>query len=101
MKLIPHQFQIYFSWGSFFAQFQFCTPFISINYYAPNDENGEIQVPNEIQEQLDHLDPDQDTRIIWGGDFFVIDDTKLDADGGKPSSETQVSHKITQYGCRK
>ena len=32
--------------------------FILINYYAPNDENGQIQVLNEIQEQLDHLDPD-------------------------------------------
>ena len=25
-------------------------PFILINYYAPNDENGQIQVLNEIQE---------------------------------------------------
>ena len=57
------------------------SPFISINYYAPNDENGQIQVLNEIQEQLDLLDPDQDTQIIWGGDFNVIFDTNLDADG--------------------
>ena len=56
--------------------------FIFINYYAPNDENGQIQILNEIQEQLDLLDPDQDTQIIWGGYFNVIFDTKLDADGG-------------------
>ena len=60
------------------------SPFILINYYAPNDENGQIQVLNEIQEQLDLLDLDQDTQIIWGGDFNVIFDTKLDADGGNP-----------------
>ena len=48
------------------------SPFILINYYAPNDENGQIQVLTEIQEQLDLLDPDQDTEIIWGGDFNVI-----------------------------
>ena len=60
------------------------SPFILINYYAANDENGQIQVLNEIQEQLDLLDPDQDTQIIWGGDFNVIFDTKLDADGGNP-----------------
>ena len=77
------------------------SPFILINYYAPNDENGQIQVLNEIHEQLDLLDPDQDTQIIWGGDFNVIFDTKLDADGGKPSNETQLSHKVTQYDCRK
>ena len=59
------------------------SPFILINYYAPNDENGQIQVLNEIQGQLDLLDPDQDTQIIWGGDF-VIFDTNLDADGGNP-----------------
>ena len=46
--------------------------FLLINFYAPNDENGQIQVLNEIQEQLDHLDPDQDTQIIWGGDFNLI-----------------------------
>ena len=60
------------------------SPFILINYYAPNDKNGQIQVLNEIQEQLDLLDPDQDTKIIWSGDFNVIFDTKLDADWGNP-----------------
>ena len=59
-------------------------PFILINYYAPNDENGQIQILSEIQEQLDILDSDQDTQIIWGGDFNVIFDTKLDADKGNP-----------------
>ena len=57
---------------------------ILINYYAPNNKNGQIQVLNEIQKQLDHLDPDQDTQIIWGGDFNVIFDTKLDADWRNP-----------------
>ena len=52
------------------------SPFILNNYYAPNNENG------QIQEQLDHSDPVQDTQIIWGGDFNAIFDTKLDADGG-------------------
>ena len=58
------------------------SPFILINYYAPNDENRKIQVLNEIQEQLGLLDLDQDAQIIWGGDFTVIFDTKLDADVG-------------------
>ena len=39
------------------------SPFILINCYAPNNENGQIQIQNEMQEQLDHLDPDQDTQI--------------------------------------
>ena len=60
------------------------SPSILINYYAPNNKNGQIQVLNEIQKQLDHLDPDQDTQIIWGGDFNVIFDTKLDADWRNP-----------------
>ena len=33
---------------------------------------------------MDLLDPDQDTQIIWGGDFNVIFDTNLDADEGNP-----------------
>ena len=41
-------------------------PFILINYYAPIDENGQVQVLNEIQEQLDILDPDQDKlQVHW------------------------------------
>ena len=60
------------------------SPFILINYYAPNYENGQIQVLDEIQDQLDILDPDQETQIIWGEDFNVIFDTNLDADGGNP-----------------
>ena len=60
------------------------SPFILINYYAPSDENGQIQVLSEIQEQLNLLDPDQDTHVIWGGDFNVIFNTNLDADGGNP-----------------
>ena len=67
-----------------------------INFYAPNNENGQIQILNGIQEQLDHLDPDQDTQIIWEGDFNLIFDTKLDADGGNPPAGTQLSHKVTQ-----
>ena len=64
------------------------SPFILINYYTPNVENG--QILNEIQEQLDLLDPDQDTQIIWGGDFNVIFDTKLDADGGGGGGNPQL-----------
>ena len=33
---------------------------------------------------MDLLGFNQDTQIIWGGDFNVIFDTKLDADGGNP-----------------
>ena len=58
------------------------SPIILINYYAPNDKNGQFQVLNEIQGKLDLLDRNQDTQIIWDGDFNVIFDTKLEADGG-------------------
>ena len=45
---------------------------ILINYYAPNQENGQIQVLNEIQEHLGNLDLDQGTQLICGGDLDII-----------------------------
>ena len=75
------------------------SPFILINYYASNDENEQIQVLNEVQEQLDLLDPDQDTQIILGGDFNVIFDTNLDRWGNprlKLNSVTKLLSMIAE-----
>ena len=56
-------------------------PFILINYYAPNDECQQLQALEEISNYLDRLDFKENTQFIWGGDFNVIFDEKLDADG--------------------
>ena len=61
------------------------SPFIIINYYAPDKENDQLLVLNEINQNIDELDIDQNTQIIWGGDFNISFDLQLDADGETPS----------------
>ena len=47
---------------------------------------------NEIINQLE-LDPD--TALVWGGDFNLIFDTNLDADGGKPQLKLNSLSKLS------
>ena len=57
---------------------------VLVNYYAPNDEGSQINTLSEMDEIINQLELDPDTAIVWGGDFSLIFDTNLDADGGKP-----------------
>ena len=57
---------------------------ILINYYAPNVEGAQITVLSEINDIINNLALEEDTTILWGGDFNSFFDVKLDADGGSP-----------------
>ena len=59
-------------------------PVVLINYYAPNQEAEQLKVLDRLTHILDQLDIGQDTTFIWGGDFNMIFDIGLDADGGFP-----------------
>ena len=62
-------------------------PFLLVNYYAPNDEGGQVQTLSEINNIIDKIGIEINTSIIWGGgggDFNLYFDTFLDADGGNP-----------------
>ena len=59
-------------------------PFILVNYYAPNEEGTQIPVLSKINEIIQNLKTEEDTTIIWGGDFNIFFDVQLDADGGSP-----------------
>ena len=43
---------------------------------------------------MDRLDFKENTQFIWGGDFNVIFDEKLDADGGNPKLKDKSITKI-------
>ena len=60
-------------------------PYVLVNYHAPNDEQGQLCTLNEISDKLKTLSVDEDTRLIWGGDWNCILDKSLDAMGGSPS----------------
>ena len=59
-------------------------PFILVNYYAPNYETDQLKLLEELRHIFDQLDTAENTTLIWGGDFNIIFDTYLDADGGTP-----------------
>ena len=59
-------------------------PYVLVNYHAPNDEQGQLCTLNEISDKLKTSSVDEDTRLIWGGDWNCILDKSLDAMGGSP-----------------
>ena len=65
------------------------SPIILINYYAPNEERQQVQVFTEISDILEKMELEEDTQLIWGGDFNSFFDCKLDADGGNPKLKIQ------------
>ena len=42
-------------------------PFLLVNYYAPNDEGGQVQTLSEINNIIDKIEIEMNTSIIWGG----------------------------------
>ena len=53
-----------------------------------------MEVLTQIKKILSKIDYDQNTAMIWGGDFNVIFDKILDADGGNPTLKIQSLTKI-------
>ena len=56
---------------------------ILINYYSPNEEGQQVQILIEISDILEKMELEEDTQLIWGGDYSFFD-CKLDTDGGNP-----------------
>ena len=49
-----------------------------INYYAPNMEGTQITLLSEINDVINNLVLEEDTTILWGGDFNSFFDVNLD-----------------------
>ena len=47
-----------------------------------------------MNEIINKFELDPDTAIFWGGDFNLIFDTNLDADGGKPQLKVNSLSKL-------
>ena len=47
---------------------------ILVNYYAPNGKKEQVEVLTQIEDFLSKIDYDQNTAMIWGGDFNVTCD---------------------------
>ena len=58
-------------------------PYILINCYAPNTENGQIQTFKEIANHLAETDTPSDSKYIFAGDWNLIFDATMDSFGQK------------------
>ena len=70
------------------------SPVILINYYAPSDESSQVRILLEINRIVTSLDLEQNTSIIWEGDFTLIFDSELESDGGNPRLKIQSLSKL-------
>ena len=57
---------------------------VIVNYYAPNDEPSQVETLTKIDRHIRSLKLEDNTTFLFGGDFNMYFDTKLDADGGTP-----------------
>ena len=60
------------------------SPVVLVNYYAPNEDKDQLKVLDDLNHILDNTNISEDTVFAWGGDFNLIFDIRLDADGGSP-----------------
>ena len=70
------------------------SPFILINYYAPNEEGQQVLILTEIRDILEKIELEKDTQLIWGGDFNCFFYCKLDANGRNPKLKVQSIVKL-------
>ena len=69
-------------------------PIILVNHYAPNVESEQLKILNELNHIFSSFEIAENTVFIWGGDFNMIFDTTLDADGGFPNLKINSLSKL-------
>ena len=57
---------------------------VIVNYYTPNDEPSQVETLTKIDSHIRSLKLEDNTTFLFGGDFNMYFDTKLNADGGNP-----------------
>ena len=60
------------------------TNFFLINFYNSNTESEQLSTFSTLQKLLETFDDYNKKNIVFGGDFNLIFDCKLDASGGNP-----------------
>ena len=77
-------------------------PYLIINLYADNDQAGQLVTLAKLESLLESFDINEEHKIILGGDFNIIFDTQLDADGGFPCLKVGTIQNlmdiISEYG---
>ena len=70
-------------------------PVVLINCYAPNEEKDQLKVLDDLNHILYNTDNSEDTILVWGCDFKLIFDIRLDADDGSPKLKLKSISKVS------
>ena len=70
------------------------SPYLHINFYNANRQNEQLKALQNLNDIISGIQLESDTRFIFGGDFNIIYDVKLDADGGSPSLKLSSISKL-------
>ena len=69
-------------------------PYLIINPYADNDQAGQLVTLAKLESLLKSFEINEEHKIILGGNFNIIFDTHLDADGGSPCLKVGTIQKL-------
>ena len=72
------------------------SPYVILNYYAPDVENEQLKLLNKLFDELDRLPlrKNQGIHFIFGGDWNLIFDKSLDALSGIPTFKKNAIVKL-------
>ena len=70
------------------------SPYLLINFYNANRQNEQLKALQNLNNIISGIELESDTRFMFGGDFNIIYDVKLDADGGSPSLKLSSISKL-------
>ena len=70
------------------------SPYLLINFYNANTQNVQLKALQNLNDIISGTELESDTRFIFGGDFNLIYDIKLDAEGGSPSLKLSSISKL-------
>ena len=74
--------------------------FVLINIYNTNNELDQVKTFTDLSEILERVDNIQNKNIIFVGDFNIIFDSFLDAQGGNPILKKHTVAKTIQIKQR-
>ena len=69
-------------------------PYLIINLYADNDQAGQLVTLAKLESLLERIGIKEERKIILGGNFNIIFDKRLDADGGSPCLKVETIQKL-------
>ena len=70
--------------------------YLLVNFYNENDEKSQLKLLEKLELALKKFKDIESREIIWSGDFNLIFDDKLDAEGGSPKLKKDSIVKVVK-----